>query len=260
MSADRPSEKPFLIAFLDSDRFHKPDNIGFNKIGYLTHSGGVIFPLRRNLVQTHISNILKLPFQFLQVSVDIEVENIEMFFIENFQSIDLFNLGLFKMLQNDVGYFRDPVKLPRLNPIDNQTRDKRWRGIKDKITEGDLLCTYDTKSFISKIISKVDRGPWSHCALYSGEGTVLESISIGVVERSLEVYNTSRYRIGLYRVKFDVPNKKEILEFARSKIGEKYSFKKALMAGIQKHFDVPRLAPTPNDLAMGANFELIAFV
>ena len=56
---------------------------------------------------------------------------------------------------------------------------------------GDMLCVFDTKNVFSWVISKVDRGPWSHTAICTGEGTVLEAITTGVCERPLDVYATS---------------------------------------------------------------------
>ena len=86
-------------------------------------------------------------------------DNVEKFFVENFQTLDLFNLGLRSILQNDVAYFALPIKLPRLEPIDKQSRDDCWIGLKSLASKGDLLFTFDTASFFSRIVSLVDNGP-----------------------------------------------------------------------------------------------------
>jgi hypothetical protein len=251
-----------LVTFADNDRSKKADESGFNKIGYLTRSGLVIFPRRYRLVRENLSKIVKLPHALFQISEDFGTENVERFFTENFQTLDLFDLGLSAILNNDIAYFINPLKLPCLSPIDNITRGDRWLSLKALVIEGDLLCVFDTKSLFSRIISKVDRGPWSHSALCTMEKTIIEAITSGVCERPLDVYSASHYRVGLYRFRSNVSNKnkKDALEFMRSKIGQPYSYKKALFVGIQKFLHKPRFAPTPNDLAIHPDLDLITYV
>lgn len=249
-----------LITFTDNDRSQKIDDSGFNKIGYVSQSRLVIYPRRHRLVREYLSIVEKLPHKCFPVPESLGVENVERFFTENFQALDLFNLGLSSILRNDIAYFARPLKLPRLSPIDDQIRNDRWVSMVPLITKGDLLFTFDTKSLLSRLISKVDRGPWSHSALCTGEGTIIEAITTGVCERTLDVYAASHYRTGLYRLRCGLPNEKDLLEFSRSKLVEPYSYRKAVIAGIQKLLRRPRTVPTPNDLAIQPDLELIAYV
>lgn len=67
-------------------------------------------------------------------------------------------------------------------------RGNKLAELKASIRTGDLLFTFDTESLTSKLISFFDRGPWSHCGMCSGEGTIIEATTAGVVERPIEVY------------------------------------------------------------------------
>jgi hypothetical protein len=251
-----------LTLFLDRDRTQRIDHTGFNKVGYVTQSRYVIFPWRHKLVKEKLSVIEKLPHKLGRLPENLGLENIERFFTENYQSLDLFNLGLSMILKNDAAYFVNPLKLPRLEPIDNRVWNDRWVSLKNMVTTGDMLCIFDTKNLFSWVISKADRGPWSHTAICTGEGTVLEAITSGVCERPLDIYATPHYRVGLYRDKSGLLNQKQkdLLEFGRSQIGKPYSYRTAVIVGIQKLLRMRQSVPTPNDLAITPNFELVAYV
>ena len=246
-----------LITFADNDRSQKTDSTGFNKIGYITQSQQVIFPWRNRLIKKPLSVIEKNPHKRYPVPEVLEKDNVEKFFVENFQTLDLFNLGMSSILRNDVAYFALPIKLPRLEPIDKQSRDDCWIALKSLASEGDLLFTFDTASLFSQIISLVDGGPWSHCALYTGERTVIEALTAGVCERLIDVYADSRYRVGLYRLRSGLVNQGDIVEFRQSVIGRPYSYRKAALVGMQKLLRLPRSLPTPNDLAINPELELL---
>lgn len=249
-----------LITFADNDRTQKADSTGFNKIGYVTQSQQVIFPWRNRLIKKPLSVIEKIPHKCFPLPAVLGKENVEKFFVENFQTLDLFNLGLSSILRNNVAYFALPIKLPRFEPIDKQSHNDRWISLKSIATKGDILFTFDTASLFSRIISLIDRGPWSHCAIYMGGGTVIEAITAGVCERSIDVYADSRYRVGLYRLRSDLPDQDNTVEFDRSKIGQPYSYRKAAVVGIQKLLRLPRSFPTPNDLAIHPEIELLKYV
>ena len=153
-----------------------------------------------------------------------------------------------------------PVKLPRLEPIDKQSRYYRWIALKSLASKGDLLFTFDTASLFSKIISLVDSGPWSLYAIYTGAGTVIEAIASGVCERSIDIYADSRYLLGLYRLRSDLQDQDNTVESDRSKIGQPHSYRKAAIVGVQKLLRLPPSFPTPNDLAIHPEIELLNYV
>jgi hypothetical protein len=253
-------EHAMLITFADNDRSHKADQTGFNKIGYVTESQEVIYLWRNRVVQDRLSAIEKMPHKVFPLPDVFERNNVEIFFSKNFPAVDLFNLGLSSILRNDVGYFSSPIKLPRLETIGKLARNDRWRALRSMAITGDLLFTFDTQSIFSKIISIIDRGPWSHCAMYTGDDTVIEALTSGVCERPIEVYADPKYRVGLYRSRTRLPEPEKGIHFARSQIGKRYSYRKAALAGLLKLLRLKRIAPTPNDLAIQPGLDLICYV
>lgn len=249
-----------IITFTDNDHSQKPDKSGFNKVGYVTRSEEVIFLRRKRIVRRRLSNIRKFPHALLSLPKSQDPNNVEKFFLENWLTLDLFNLGMSSLLCDDVAYFSSPIKLPQLEKIDKNKRDEQFVVLKSLASEADLLFTFDTKSVISKIISVVDRGPWSHVATCTGTGTIIEVIASGLCERPIEVYANPRYRLGLYRYRYrDDFYPEKIILSSRLHIGNGYSYKKAARAGLQKLFRFERTSPTPNDLAIAPEFELIFY-
>lgn len=248
-----------LITFLDGDRSHKPDQTGHNKIGYIAHNNQVLYSWRNKIIQKSLSAIERLPHRKIPLPEGVDRGCVERFFIENFQTIELFNMGFVSLLQKNFEYFANPIKLPRLDPIDLEQRDFRWKQLTQLVRRGDALFTFDTRSFFSKLIAFVDNGPWSHVAMCTDTKTVIEAITSGVQERELEVYAHHRYRVGLYRP-IGLVDPEKSLEFMRAQIGKSYAYSKAAVAGLQKFLNRNRLAPTPNDLAISRHLFLICYV
>lgn len=255
-----------LIVFRYPDSTDKPASNGFNKVGYITSDGNVIFTIRNKVVRRNLAEILKLPHSAAQFSdpskdqVDFDRANLDRFFMDNFQTPDLFNTGLTAIKIQDVAYFDRPIKLPRLEAIDDNLRTRRWNELKRAIQKGDLLFTFDSKSLSSKLISWVDNGPWSHCATCSGDGTVIEAITSGMVERPIDSYAPSRYRLGLYRLRRGTFDADKMIAFSRAQLGKPYNYRGALRAGFEKLTNRRRTVPTPNDLASNPDFNLVIYV
>lgn len=247
-----------ILLFKDSDRTYPVDTTGFNKIGIVTSDKLVVFQYKRRVLRKTLTEITKLPYVLRYIEHDIDPLKIDMFFMENFQSPDLFNTGLDSIINRYSEYFENPIKLPMLKIGNLLKKEKKWKKLCELIEVGDWLCTYDTKSITSNIISKIDTGPWSHIGMCSGKGTIVEAITNGVVERPLSVYAGDNYHVGLYR--YASSEKEEAVSLMRSQIGKKYNFKGAFIAGTQKLFKKPRSAPTPADLIINSKAELITFV
>jgi cell wall-associated NlpC family hydrolase len=74
-----------------------------------------------------------------------------------------------------------------------------WNRVIPKMSKGDLISTFNSNSMISKIIAKIDKGSWSHSAIYIGDYKIAEAISRGVVRRDINVYKSRNIHIGIYR-------------------------------------------------------------
>lgn len=250
-----------LIAFKWKNSAGKVDETGFNTVGYVTNSGMVVFQNRRRIIQRKFSEIKTLPHQTFKISESFDLEKIDKFFTENFQTPELFHHGLASITQGGVTYFDSPIKLPKLENSEPQSeiRTKAWGYLKNEIQIGDVLFTFDTKSFTSKVITWVDNGPWSHCGICTGNGTIVEATTSGMVERPIDVYADTRYRVGLYKVLSEGDQPEKRIEFSRAQLGKPYNFRGAFVAGLRKLMNRPR-TPTPNDLATSPMLQLVALV
>jgi hypothetical protein len=94
--------------------------------------------------------------------------------------------------------------------------------------------TFDTKSIVSRIITHLDEGAWSHLGTYVGNGRIAEAITLGVVERSIEAYHDARFRLGIYRLPGASPQQIDsMIAFFRSRVGDRYAYRKVLLLGIR---------------------------
>ncbi|MFY9317368.1 MAG: hypothetical protein WAO95_17660 [Burkholderiales bacterium] len=196
----------------------------------------------------------------VEVGADFHKDNVVVFFKENWREIALFHTGVQAIMFNRPRYFDSPIRLPILRPITTEEHGVRFKALLNLVRAGDLLLTFNSDNWISRLISYFDNGPWSHCAFCSGQGTVLEAIPAGVSERPLEAYKGKRFRLGLYRHPHAPSDISEVLSFARSRIGDGYSYRKAILSGLRKHFRIRRRLPTPNDLAISPELHLVAIV
>lgn len=78
-------------------------------------------------------------------------------------------------------------------------RDEAWEKFKSSLKPGDRIVTFDHSSVISHIIAWATRGPWSHLAIYLGDGQISEFVTSGLREVSLEIYRSPNYSLGSYR-------------------------------------------------------------
>ena len=68
-----------------------------------------------------------------------------------------------------------------------------------KLKWWDAIFTNKLNDPVSRFIAWATHGPWSHVALYMGDGTVSELVATGVRNVPLTVYKGRNYRIGAYR-------------------------------------------------------------
>jgi len=249
------------ILFRDFDPWFKPDWTGFNKIGYLTSYGTVIYPMWRHLREQPFEKMHRLKHQLrpriLQAQQD---ANIETFFTKNQRKLNLFDMGMRKLvLSDDLSFFDNPIRLPILQPISDAEHEFRWIQFLDRLQPFDTISLIDAQSHISRAIAKFDQGTWSHTGIYLGNGRITEAITSGVVERAIEVYRVPRYRLGIYRPpEFDESQKTVMMEFISAQIGKPYDYSGVLKLFMKKLFGVLHPMPTsPNDMLISEKLNLI---
>jgi hypothetical protein len=257
-----------LIAFRDLDRiWYRGDETGFNKVGYITRKNTVVHPCwNRGLTETTLSRVQRCPHALLEkiATTQAEADNVEVFFTQNTPSVELFNLGFQAIASaNDLSFFENPIRIPILDDISPQEFERRWKTFSSALRQADAIFVLDSGSLISRLIARFDHGTWSHVGTYSGDGTILEAIMDGVVERDIEVYRNPRYRLGLYRhKKMDPMNAEDLIGFMRSQLGKRYNFRAVARLALLKVFGLQpgKEAVTPNDLARSDRVALVCVV
>jgi hypothetical protein len=256
---------PTLITFRDFDPLYKWPRYNVtwkehNKVGYLTQTEIAIYPLRFGLKKTPLNKI-KHRYRIIPLpSIPLD-DNIESFFTRNRDSPYLFICGI-KALTQNLAFFNSPIKLPILDQITAQQFQMRWKQFISLLRPGDWIQTIDTKSIVSRTIALVDHGVWSHGSTYTGAGQICEAITSGVVERRIDVYQSPRYRLGLYRPNEPLDSIQPRIAFLRSQIGKPYGYQKMLRLAFRKLLHLPptQFMPSPNDVVFLYDAPLIYVV
>jgi hypothetical protein len=263
-ACERARGQPCLIMFRDRDPWHRVDDTGFNKVGYISQSGSV-FHLQgpRRFTSSHGGKIEAGPHAYLVLPQQLELTRVDAYFSKNFPDRDLFRLGINALMKPDAKCFDHPVKLPIVDQIDEAERRRRCEQLIGKASCGDLLLTTDLSSPVSRFIAWMTNGPWSHAAICIGEGDLVEATTKGVVQRPLHIYDRPGIRLGLYRSPLKTDDTLEALKLrARRELGKGYDYKAAFRAGWEKFFHVEgrKTGHVPNDLALHPDQQLIALV
>jgi hypothetical protein len=267
-----------LIMFRDWDPLYKPPFYNkvswreYNKTGYVSKTGWVVYPYGRSVTAKRLGLIAKRRHTLVPLDFMSKPDDVETFFTQNKPNAELFFQGLNALGRRDNEFFEYPIRLPILPPTNPQEFEERWQRMLKIVCPSDCIMIFDTTSYISKIIAAVDRGVWSHVGGYAGNGKILELILSGMVERPLDIYRSPRYRIGIYRPRlsngdvYDEDNLKRIkafLAYERASIGRtRYNYLKVVKLGFFKTFGIQLKQPsdydvTPNDMARSAQLKLI---
>lgn len=206
------------------------------------------------------------------LSSDLE-EKIETFFTENVLNSLLFQMGLkalaalissdSKFLDDPHAFFQKPIYLPKLKPVEKESYETRWRECISLLMPGDIVSALDESSFISRLIARIDKGTWSHTAVYLGNGRIAEVITTGGIERNIEVYKDPKYRLGIYRHRNATQDQlTSVVNYSRINLNVKYAWRKAARLGIRKMFGIPirdykSSDTSPNDLVVLYGMNLI---
>jgi cell wall-associated NlpC family hydrolase len=253
------------------DPWHPTDASGFSKTGYVTNSGIVIYPRRSRIARTSIEAVTRRHHRLIDISNHPRAAQIEALFTNNVINNTLYVEAMQQIGNPNSPFWNNPIKIPILSPIAPEERETRWRKFVAALQKGDAIFTFDTKSIVSRIITHLDQGTWSHVGTYVGDGRVVEAITLGVVERSIEAYHDTRYRLGIYRLPGASPQQIDsMIALCRSTIGDRYSYRKVLLLGIRLTLGIwPSLNPqssllarhaTANRLITIAGYDLVEIV
>jgi len=103
----------------------------------------------------------------------------------------------------------------------------------DQLEVGDVIFFHPRVSMLSWFIMYWTNGPWSHVAMYTGGSKIIHAISGGVVEESLYKYMDKKSFLYSLRPRgMNDEKRKDILKRAKSKLGKKYAWGKAIFLGV----------------------------
>jgi hypothetical protein len=238
-----------------------------NKVGYITSDNNVVFPFRKRFKSVPLRKLKVETLELCQMAISEDrMRQIDLFFRENVLNPVLVRRAFNAISRGALGFFDDPIKLPKLAPITPSERRARWKNALALVEPCDLVQVFDESSVVSRLIARVDRGCWSHSAGYLGEGKVTEAITSGVTIRPLEVYNRSSIRLGIYRIEgVTSENAEAARKWSQEQVGKGYGWSSVIRSGIEKIFlyDPQRkpVIPTPNDLIVWTDpIRLVALV
>lgn len=189
-----------ICCFLDRDLWHQPDCTGMNKCGYVTKRETVVHPRRWGFTETSLKDLRRLRMKIYEYSCTVELSaQVESFFSQNVLNPTLMNRGFAALLSHNHDFFTYPIRLPKLTLLDLSDFEQRWGELLSLLQAGDVVQIFNSSSILSRMIATVEQGCWSHSAIYTGEGTVLEAITSGVSERPLTMYKNRVIHLGVYR-------------------------------------------------------------
>lgn len=122
------------------------------------------------------------------------------FFRNHRRKVAQFDAGLRSLFYGNMQPFAEGRVYPTRPSYPNDASyQASWRYLISQLQPMDMLFTIDRSSLLSRFIAWSTHGPWSHVALYVGEGEISESTTSGLRTCSIEVYHSRRYWIGAYR-------------------------------------------------------------
>jgi hypothetical protein len=253
-----------LILFRDLNPLHRPDKSGYNKVGYLSRSKLIVYRGFRMVRRKPFDRVGKYRYSIVETTAHFDEEAVEAFFLLNHLHPSLFDDGLVALRDAHPDFFEYAVRLPVGDVVSPEERDSRWQALLSILKPGDLIATFDTQSRMSRLISFVDGGPWSHMGVYVGNGRIAEALTRGVVERGIEAYQPARYRLGVYRPVGMTPEGAErVVAACRSRLGAAYNYTGVLRVGSRLLFRIEagrERFPSPTEMALAEGLRLIHIV
>ena len=130
---------------------------------------------------------------------------------------------------------------------------------------GDSVYSYDRNSGISRLIRKIDKGPWSHVGKVDGDKNIVEMTTSGIAKSTFSSLAIPSLDVGLYRLRdrvLDDAEQERIQKFLDTALMNqiKFNWRGIFIVFLNKKVGLPfKHLPTPADLIYSNNYELIAY-
>jgi uncharacterized protein YycO len=103
------------------------------------------------------------------------------------------------------------------------TQDKQ--NLFNSLKAGDILLVYNKRNIISFLITKITNTPWSHAALYVGNGEVVESTFSGVGKNCISKYYGDQFKLaGFTVIEATEEQRQGVVSQAEKRIGRRSGF------------------------------------
>ena len=132
----RGAPVPTVVLFKKFDPWHPRDHTGFNKTGYVTENGVVIYPRRSRIARTSLDAIRKRPHRIIPLTNHPRAKEIETFFTKNVINNIMYTTAMQLIGQPASPFWDDPIKLPILNPITAAEHATQMGYISKHVTAG----------------------------------------------------------------------------------------------------------------------------
>lgn len=229
------------ILFLNTRDTNPENATGCNHIGIILQDDSVVFCRRRRATSLSVSKLrLSTPRMHLLKPKDAAVRNsILRYFNLHRNNPRLLELGFISLSSPTLKVLDSVEIMPNVRePLSAQEHERAWQRVTSRLEPMDFIFTYDTTSFVSRIIAWIDSGSWSHVGVYVGDGQIVEAISSGVIRRSLDVYRTSKIRLGVYRVvSVNEEGKQKAIFWYNQQVGKPYNYAGVIRLAFRKVVD-----------------------
>ena len=165
----------------------------------MTQNGPVIYPRRSRIAKKSLNAIRRRPHRIIQLTKHPRAKEIEIFFTSNIINTAMFVMGIQMIGQPASPFWDSPIKLPIFTPITPAEHETRWNTLLNTLQRGDLVSLWIQK-YRQSAHNLLRSRYVDDVGTYSGEGRIIEAITSGTTERSIEAYHYPRYRLGVYRL------------------------------------------------------------
>lgn len=129
---------------------------------------------------------------------------------------------------------------------------------------GDTVFMYARNNRVSRLIRKVDKGPWSHVGMVGRDKTISHMTTAGMQLSRFTDFMDENLDIALYRLNIPLDNEKKskILEAIDQQHAQnpKYSWIKVLAIFLRKSLNIPvPITHTPSAIIYSNQFKLIRY-
>ena len=247
--------QPGSVIIFNNLKSEKPvDETGCNQIGVFLNENCIVFSQDNKAIELSYPGIEKISDKILAYPIADRAlkKRIIGYFQLNKKNAHLIKLGITSFMSpTKYIIFDNPNIMPYVkDPLSPEVHNKSWKRIIPKLEIADSIFSFNTKSLISRLITSIDIGSWSHVGIYLGDGMISEAVASGVMNRDIDIYNKHHIRLGVYRIiGLTEKQRTNIIKFAVESVGVKYYYRGVLRLGLRKIFHKDFVPKEPRDFS-----------